>query len=175
MPRELLILRHAKSAWGTAATTDFDRPLTGRGKRDAHAIGAWLRQDGLVPDRLVSSPARRARQTITRVSKELKMPKERIAWDPAIYEATLDRLLTVIGRCPADTTRVLLTGHNPGLEHLLDFLSGTESPPSEDGNRLKTATLARLEMPGDWTQLAPGCARLISITHPDLLQGVAPQ
>ena len=166
MPRELLILRHAKSDWGTDATSDFDRPLTGRGKRDAHRIGAWLHQEGLIPDHLVSSPARRAHQTLTRVCKALQIPKGHIAWNPDIYEATLERLLAALGSCPAGSTRVLLTGHNPGLEILLDFLAGADPNLPEDGNQLATGTLAMLEMPDDWTQLTQGCARLISVTRP---------
>lgn len=175
MPRELLILRHAKSDRGTAVASDFDRPLTGRGKRDAHRIGDWLRQEGLVPDHLVSSPARRALQTVARVCKALRVPKGQIAWDPEIYEATLARLLASLGRCPAGAARVLLAGHNPGLEMLLDFLTGDDQNLPEDGKQLPTGTLARLEMPEDWTQLSQGCARLICVIRPRTLQGVAPQ
>ena len=175
MPRELLILRHAKSDWGAATASDFDRPLTGRGRRDAHRIGAWIRQEKLMPNHVVSSPAQRARQTVTRVCKALQFPKGEIAWDPSIYEATLDRLLASLGRCPPGAARVLLTGHNPGLEILLDFLIGDALEPPTDGKQLPTGTLARLKMPEDWTQLTQGCARLLSITRPRSLHGVAPQ
>ena len=55
MPRELLILRHAKSAWDTPAASDYERPLNGRGKRDAPRIGAWLCAQGLLPDHVLAS------------------------------------------------------------------------------------------------------------------------
>lgn len=169
MPRELLILRHAKSDWGSAATTDFARPLTGRGKRDAPKIGAWLHQEGLQPDHVVSSPAQRARQTAIRVCKTVGFPKGLIDWEPEVYEATLDNLLAALGRCPPDATRVLLVGHNPGLETLLQFLAGGELDLPEDGKLLPAGALARLEMPEDWSPPSQGCAKLLSITRPRAL------
>ena len=78
MSRELLILRHAKSAWDTPAETDFDRPLNGRGKRDAPRIGAWLMAQALLPDHVIASPARRARQTTRRVCKELGLDASKV-------------------------------------------------------------------------------------------------
>jgi phosphohistidine phosphatase len=169
MPRELLILRHAKSDWDSRAVSDFERPLARRGKHDAPKVGAWLYREGLVPDYVVSSPAERARQTAVRVCKGLDLDKKRILWDPDIYEADLATLLRVLGRCPAPVSTALLVGHNPGLESLVLHLAGDELEPHEDGKLLPTAALARLEMPDDWTRLEPGCALLISITRPKSL------
>jgi phosphohistidine phosphatase len=169
MPRELLILRHAKSDWAAGAASDFDRPLTRRGKHDAPKIGAWLFREGLVPDYVVSSPAQRARQTAVKVCKALDIGKERIVWDTDIYAASLAALLDVLGRCPRESARVLLVGHNPGLETLLEHLSGEDQDPADDGKLLPTGALARLEMPEDWNHLAPGCAQLIAITRPRAL------
>lgn len=166
MPSELLILRHAKSDWDAGAGADFDRPLTGRGKHDAPKIGAWLLREGLVPDHVVSSPAQRARQTAVKVCKALGTDKARIVWDPEIYEATLIALLGVLGRCPPSASRVLLIGHNPGLETLLEHLCGDTPEPSDDGKLLATGTLARLELPLGWAPPVPGSARLISIIRP---------
>ena len=67
MPRELLILRHAKSAWDTNAPSDFERPLAKRGRRAAPRVGRWLEEQGLIPDHVVSSPAERAKQTVIAV------------------------------------------------------------------------------------------------------------
>ncbi|HYN78281.1 MAG TPA: histidine phosphatase family protein [Lamprocystis sp. (in: g-proteobacteria)] len=193
MPRELLILRHTKSDWDADAASDFDRPLARRGKHDAPKIGAWLYREGLVPDYVVSSPARRARQTAVKVCKALEIGKDRISWDTDIYDATLGALLDVVGRCPAASTTTLLVGHNPGLEALVRHLSGddlapppdgqltpTGAPPRsalperwdqlpEDGKLMPTGALARLEMPERWDQLARGCAHLVSITLPRTL------
>jgi phosphohistidine phosphatase len=166
MPRELLILRHAKSDWGSGAESDFERPLSRRGKQDAPKVGAWLYREGLVPDHVVSSPAERARQTTIKVCKSLDIGKKRIVWDPDLYEASVPHLLEALSRCPGDAATVLLVGHNPGLEELLRHLVGDDLEPPDDAKLLPTAALARLEMPNDWGHLDPGCAQLLSITRP---------
>lgn len=166
MPRELLILRHAKSDWETPAASDFDRPLATRGKLDAPRMGAWLKGEGLRPDEILSSPAKRARQTALRVAKVVGIPKGSISWDGELYAAALADLLMALGRAGKRARRVLLVGHNPGLEELLHYLGGSTTPPYADGKLLPTATIARLQMPKDWTHLTPGCARVVSITRP---------
>ncbi|NEX22992.1 histidine phosphatase family protein [Thiorhodococcus mannitoliphagus] len=169
MPRELLLLRHAKSDWDSDAATDFERPLAKRGKSDAPKVGSWLYREGLVPDHVVSSPAERARQTATKVCKRLDFSKKDIVWDDAIYEASVAELLEVLGRCPEAAATVLLVGHNPGLENLLCHLVGEDIEIPRDGKLLPTATVARLEMPNDWKILAPGSAQLLSMTRPKSL------
>ena len=165
MPRTLLVLRHAKSAWDTGAESDFERPLSKRGKKDAPRMGAWLRREGLVPDLVVSSPARRARQTVKRVCRESGCDAERVVWEPAVYGAGISELLGVLERCPPSAGRVLLVGHNPGLEDVVTFLDAAVQPPP-DGKLLPTAAVARLEMPDDWSGLSRGSARLLGVQRP---------
>lgn len=166
MPRELLILRHAKSDWASGTSSDFERPLAKRGKSDAPKVGAWLYREGLVPDHVVSSPAERAKQTATKVCECLDIKKKQIVWEPAVYEADVPLLLAVLARCPREAMTVLLIGHNPGLEELVLHLTGEDLEIPEDGKVLPTATVARLEMPDDWSDLPRGSAQLISITRP---------
>jgi phosphohistidine phosphatase len=164
--RQLLVLRHAKSAWDTVVTTDFDRPLSKRGKREAPRVGGWLRHQGLVPDLVVSSPAKRARKTTTKVCRELGIPKQEIWWEPRIYGATTETLLDVLSECRADARIVLLVGHNPGLEDLLSYLCGSDVSIPADGKLLPTAALARLRIAASWKHLQPSCATLVSIIRP---------
>jgi phosphohistidine phosphatase len=166
MTRELMILRHAKSDWASEAESDFERPLSGRGKREAPRVGDWLRHASLAPDRVVSSPARRARQTATAVCKVLGVPKGAITWEPAIYEASREALLGVLANCPPEAARVLLIGHNPGLDELLEYLCGEPPSLTEDGKRLTTAALARLAMPADWQGPLAGAATLLTLLRP---------
>jgi phosphohistidine phosphatase len=166
MARELLVLRHAKSDWTSAAASDFDRPLAKRGKQQAPKVGHWLRAQGLVPDDVLSSPAKRARQTVKRVCEALGFDVARVRWDPRVYEGTLDSLLQALGTTPARARRVLLVGHNPGLETLLGYLWGDASTLPADGKLLPTAALARLELPEEWTALGYGAARLLSLIRP---------
>jgi len=166
MSRELLIMRHAKSDWDSAARHDFDRPLAKRGKRDAPRVGAWLYREGLVPDLVLSSPAERARATAIKICKRMDIDKQAIRWDERIYEAETTALLELLGQCPARHDTVLLVGHNPGLESLVRYLTDDDFDPPKDGKLMPTAAVARLEMPHDWSRLARGCANLISLTRP---------
>ncbi len=164
--RQLLIVRHAKSAWDTGAESDFERPLAERGKRDAVTVGRRLHEEGLRPDHVVSSPARRARKTARRVCRELGFDKSRVHWDQRIYEGELDDLLAVLADCPPDARRVLLVGHNPGLDNLLRHLWGDATELPEDNNLLPTAAVAQLELPDDWGALVYGAGRLLSLKRP---------
>lgn len=91
--KTLILIRHAKSDWHSAAGTDFDRPLNTRGKNVAPLMGQRLVDRGCLPDLLLSSPAKRARQTAKRIAKQLAYPEERIEYATEIYE---DRLHTGI-------------------------------------------------------------------------------
>ena len=115
MTHELLVLRHAKSAWDTGARTDFERPLSKRGLRDAPRMGRFLADEGLVPDHVVSSPAERARQTVIAVCAELGFDDGAIRWDERVYHATTGALMDVLAESPPGARRVLIAGHNPGL------------------------------------------------------------
>lgn len=165
MKRELLILRHAKSDWGTGAPSDFERPLSKRGRQDAPRVGRFLRSRGLRPDYVVSSPAERAKQTVIAVCKEMGIGQEQINWDSRIYHAAAGMLLNVLNECPDDARRVLIAGHNPGLEILLQNLCNHDIPPADDYKLLPTGAVAQLEILSDWKSLEGGLARLVSLTR----------
>lgn len=166
MARQLLLLRHAKSAWDTPATSDFDRPLAKRGRAEAPLVGEWLAQNDLVPALVISSTAQRARETALLVCEAMDYKKKHILWEDDIYMAEVPALLEVLADCPDKANSVMLIGHNPGLEELLRYLLGDEVETPPDGKLLPTATVARLEMPKKWDKLEPGCARLIEIQRP---------
>lgn len=163
--RELLILRHGKSDWDNDLD-DFNRPLQDRGKRDAQRIGVWLQQQDLLPDYVVSSPAERAIVTAEKCCKVMGMASSDIHQDKRIYAADLSDLMAVLNSCPEEARRVMLVGHNPGLEELLGYLVDQEGPLSNDDKLLPTATLARLKVNGDWGRLGENGAVLESITKP---------
>lgn len=165
MTRELLLLRHGKSDW-SAGADDFHRPLNQRGKRAAKRIGVWLAQQELVPDYILTSPAARALATAEKVCKGMGNSAQEIRLDDRVYEAGVDDLLAALGDCPDAASRVMLVGHNPGLEALLGWLASDRVAVPGDGKLLPTATLARLAMPADWRSLPRACASLISIIRP---------
>lgn len=162
---ELLILRHAKSAWNTDAATDFDRPLSKRGRRDAPRVGRFLAEQGLVPDYVVSSPAMRARQTVLAVCEQMGLAEADMHWDERIYHASTGSLMDVLAECPESAGRVMIAGHNPGLEMLVQTLCKQRVPMPDDYKLMPTAAVAHLEIPGTWRDLDGGTAKLLSLTR----------
>ena len=140
----LLIMRHAKSDW-SANEPDFDRPLNKRGLKDAEKMGTWLKQQKLVPDLIVSSPAHRAKQTIKIVCEQLGKDVAEIIWDKRIYEAALDNLLEVIAEHGKHAKCMLLTGHCPGLDYLVAYLSRDEPARNGENKLMTTAAIAVVE------------------------------
>ena len=154
MARELLILRHGKSDWSTDAN-DYDRPITNRGERDAQRIGTWLLSEGLCPDYIITSPANRALSTTQNCCSAMGLSTREIVQEPRIYEASVKLLTQVLSDIPTSSQRVMLVGHNPGLEMLLEFLIGRHDLSEyDDGKLLPTATLAQLQLPDRWDDLA---------------------
>ena len=162
--RELLILRHAKSAWDTPAPADFDRPLALRGQRAAKRMGRYIAEAGLLPDAIVCSTATRAVQTIHGVAQAARLTLENVRFESRVYEAGISSLLAVLAACDASARRTMIVGHNPGLEYLLDYVTGGVQIPG-DGKLLPTATLARLDVPGDWTPIEHGQGTLVGIVR----------
>ena len=163
--KELLILRHAKSAWDTDAPSDFERPLSKRGRRDAPRVGRFLTGEKLKPDYVVSSPAVRARQTVVAVCADLGIGEDEIHWDERIYHASTGALMDVLSETPETAHRVLIAGHNPGLEMLVRTLSRESVPTPDDWKLMPTAAVAHLEIPDRWRDLDGGTARLLGLTR----------
>ena len=136
--KTLLILRHAKSSWRELGLSDHDRPLNKRGKRDAPRIGSLLSREDLLPDLIISSTAVRARKTAQLVMEasgydgELRLEGDLYAAEPQAYVDILQALPDEIGR-------VMVVGHNPGLEELLEQLT-------RDAESLPTAALAQVSL-----------------------------
>jgi len=120
--KRLMLLRHAKSSWREPGLPDIDRPLNERGLRDAPACGERLRARNRLPQRIFSSPARRALATAERVAAACAIPRGDIEVVEALYEASTETWLSVIGGLPAALDSVLLVGHNPELTALVNLL-----------------------------------------------------
>jgi phosphohistidine phosphatase len=158
--KSLLILRHAKSSWKNDALADHDRPLNRRGKHDAPEVGKRLRDEDLVPDAILSSTAKRARQTAEAAARESGFAGE-IRLSPELYGGGPEAYLEAIRSLPGDVERALVVGHNPDLEELVEILTG-------ESVRLPTAALAhvRLELQAwqDLNEEEPG--KLVDLWTP---------
>jgi phosphohistidine phosphatase len=115
--KNLFLIRHAKSSWAEMGAKDFDRVLEERGLRDAPKMAKILRGMGIMPDIIISSPAKRAISTAQYFAKEMGIPFEMIDLQPDIYEASELDLLHVIRNISNDAQTVLLFGHNPTLTY----------------------------------------------------------
>lgn len=171
--KELFLLRHGKSSWETQ-DEDFHRPLADRGKRCAQRMGVWLVQQSLQPDRVLCSPAERAKITAEKMLKAMGLPVQTIIYDDQLYGASLDDLIQVILKTPKACQRLMIVGHNPGLESLLHYLSYKDIALPEDGKLLPTATLAHLKLTKKWKRCGEGCGRLVSVTRPKALPKTFP-
>lgn len=180
--RRLVLLRHAKSDW--PGVPDHERPLAARGRRDAPLAGRWLRDAGCLPDQVVCSTARRARETWELVRDGLgSSPPER--YEDDVYDASAADLLRLTRREPAAVGTLLLIGHNPAMQELALLLSAPGGGAAGDGapgdgaagsyERLRvkfpTAAIAVLLAAGTWNELAPGAGVLHAFVTPRDLRG----
>ena len=157
--KTLLLLRHAKSSWDHPSMRDFDRPLADRGKRDAPRIGRALKEREPVPDLIISSPAARARETVEAVIKSAGLTAS-LQFDESIYDASLAELMRLVRGLPDQTSCVLMVGHNPGFEGLVNRLTGASE-------RMPTAALASIEFQVDhWQDVEDGQGKLLSVLTP---------
>ena len=163
---QLLLMRHAKSSWDTGAPTDFERPLAKRGRKAAVRIGGWLKARALIPDQIISSPAERARQTTLAVADVLEIDAGQLRWEPKIYDASRAQILSLIRACAEPLQRVMLVGHNPGFEELLEWLCAGQTPAPRDGKLMPTAAVAMLELESDWREVTRASASLINLVRP---------
>lgn len=163
MKRQLLLMRHGKSDWGQPLS-DYQRPIKKRGHREAEQVGIWLREQDLVPDLIISSPALRARETAESVAVAMGYDAGSISWNESVYMADVSELLDAIAIAPDDCRRLMVVGHNPGLEDLLFYLTVEVDIP-DDGKVLPTATVAVLDTERDWQDLEHASCNLQAITR----------
>ncbi len=151
--KTLLLLRHAKSSHKDERVDDIDRPLNKRGIEDAKLIGNLIRKKKIKPDLILTSPAERARQTADLVRKSAHLTVE-LTFDKRIYGATMGALVRLIKQINNNSNTVLLIGHNPGLEELLQKLTG-------EIVTLPTAALAFIELNVEhWSEMRGGSGQL---------------
>lgn len=156
---ELILLRHAHAESASTGQADLDRPLSAEGLAEAEAAGRWLAEQKLVPDCVLCSPARRARETLEAVLATVGYIDQRI--EPSIYQASPGTLVSLADG-HGDADRLMLVGHNPGLEQLAALM---HSGQTGDYRGLPPAGIAVLGLPAG-AALEPGAARLSAFWWP---------
>lgn len=122
--KTLVLVRHAKSAWGDPTLPDHDRPLNDRGRRDAPEMGRRLRERGTMPDAILSSTAVRARSTAEALAEALGVDGSGLRLDERLYGSSPETILDVVGELEDELTTAIVVAHDPGLSDLAYRLSG---------------------------------------------------
>ena len=166
--KTLILLRHAKSGWNGRSGRDFDRPLNAKGRRAARTIGRELRECGLGFDAVVASPAVRVVETVADMAEGYGVAI-RPVYDPSVYLASPATLLQLVRSTDDRADRLLVVGHNPGLERLAMLVT------HDDGNGLRsrlaekypTATVAEISFPVEhWRDVREGTGRIERFIRP---------
>lgn len=158
--KRLFVLRHAKSSWKDETLPDHERPLNKRGKRTAPLMGRLMREKDLLPQLILSSTALRCRQTVEAVIEESGFDGP-IRWLDEFYMAGPEAYLDALAGLEEEISEVMVVGHNPGLEELIEDLTGQYEA-------LPTGSLALLELAvKHWSDLKEDVhARLVNVWRP---------
>jgi phosphohistidine phosphatase len=160
--RTLTLLRHAKSSWKNPALDDIERPLNKRGRRDADAMAQRLVEHGATFTAVFASPARRSRETLTRMLLALPAQDAIVTFDQVFYTFDSDMLIAALKKLDDDLQDVAIVGHNPALEDTIRWLT---SDPVE---KFPTAAGAQLTIAlPHWKKLYAGCAKLMWLLTPE--------
>lgn len=152
----LLVMRHAKSSWKDGQLSDHQRPLNSRGRKAAPLMAQVLADRSLVPQLVISSTAVRAQQTVELMLPQWSQSVE-IVFEDSLYLAHPRSYLNVIADHCSDQQRVMVVGHNPGLEYLIEYLTGTDEVMS-------TGAIAIMTTQSPWNDLED--CQLLEVLRP---------
>jgi phosphohistidine phosphatase len=164
--KRVYLLRHAKSSWKDDSLADRDRPLAGRGKRAAKAVARHLEAEGIRPDLVLCSPARRTRETLELLEGAFADGAE-LTFDEALYGASESELLARLKELREEVGSVMLIGHNPGLEELALALAADGAGLDRMSEKYPTAALATIDLPARrWSTVRRGSGTLVAFVRP---------
>lgn len=160
-------MRHAKSDWSTGHG-DFDRPLNDRGIEAADRMASWLIDEQLCPERVISSPAARTRATAMAVVASCGTDRSQLDFEDDAYLADAFTWLQILARYSGGQPegRMLICGHNPGLDDLVDHLSASPVPLTDSGKLMTTAAVAHFRFDTSWSELSHRSCELVQLVRP---------
>lgn len=152
-------MRHAKSSWADANLADFDRPLNQRGLETAPFMGAVIKAKGIIPELIISSPAKRAKDTALLLKEAGDLSAE-LVFEDKIYEASPLSLMYISAGIDETVKTAMLIGHNPGMESFIKALTGSlEFMP--------TAAIAKITLNiENWYDVSANCGNLAFVLRP---------
>lgn len=166
--KTLYLLRHAKSSWKDLSLDDFDRPLSGRGRKTGKLMGKFFLEHDIRPDLILCSAAKRTRQTLKLIQENVgyKIP---VKFEKGLYMATTEELFKRLGKVGDAVASVMLIGHNPEIQHLALEVAGSGDGDAWETMSIKypTGALAVFECGIErWRDLRPQTASLESFVRP---------
>lgn len=162
---ELLLMRHAKSDWHVHVG-DIDRPLNGRGRKDAVRMGRALTELDCVPDRIVVSPAQRTRESVERISGEWSFDQGQISIDDELYMASGDAIIELAAAYLSSCERLMVAAHNPGIDAAVSYLASKPPGLSVSGKLMVTAAVAHFAIADIADMERRGGCELIRLLRP---------
>ena len=153
--RTLIFLRHAKSSWALPGVDDFDRPLNDRGNNAAPKMANWLTSEGIKPDVIVCSSAKRTRETLAHIEPMFSQEIAAIM-EPNLYLASSDQLFESAAALDDTFETAMLLGHNPGLHDaaLSALTAASRRESGEMRSRFPTCACAIISLPiNSWSEI----------------------
>ncbi|SHO50534.1 SixA phosphatase family protein [Desulfopila aestuarii] len=159
--KHLYLIRHAKSSWDNPGLTDAERPLNKRGKRDAPFMGKLLKEQGIMPDLICASPAKRAKQTAKIIAESIGFPTQDIRLLDDIYTSDLNLLLQVVQQIEDTVANLFLVGHNYVLTDLAESLT------SEVLGNIPTCGIVSIAFNvASWSEVTGGRGEMLFFDYP---------
>ena len=145
--KKLYLVRHAKSSWKDMSLSDQQRPLNGRGKKNAPEMGKRLAEAGIRIDRLISSPATRARDTARHIAAAIDFPDNSIEINDDLYFHGVNSMLEIISGTDERVQTLMLVGHNPDMTEMLNDLCGYQV------DNMPTCAIACISFDATWSEV----------------------
>lgn len=153
--KNIILIRHAKSSWTNMTLSDHDRPLNGRGEKNAPEMGKRLKKNNINPDQIISSSAKRAWSTAKKIAKEIGYPKDSLVKTKELFHANTLGIINFIRNLEDTNTTVMIFGHNPGFTACVNALSNSGIA------NIPTCGVASIELDIEkWSQTAEGTGKL---------------
>ncbi len=156
MNRRLVMIRHAKSSWANPLQSDFERPLNDRGEHDAPMMGERLNKLNIVPDLIIASPAKRAKQTAKKVAAAMGYDESKIQWVDKLYHCIPQVFEEVLYEIDDSINTVFIVAHNPGITQFVNELSAEFSI-----DNMPTCGTVGAEVELDHWEMFPGAKKKV--------------
>ena len=164
--KKLCLIRHAKSSWDDLSILDFDRSLAKRGYKDAKIMGKVLKNKNIFPDLILSSSAKRAKETVKTILKEIDISENKIIFDDRLYDSNISNYFyTIYEKVSNNVETLFLVAHNPTITQFANIIDPTFQEV------FKTTSIAYIHLNiDDWQKLSNNSGKVIFHIYPQMFK-----